>query len=128
MLLRWMLIFAAGGGGSLLRYLLAGWIQRSSSGAFPWGTFTVNLLGCGAIGFLASLLTGPLLVREEYRLAILVGLLGGFTTFSSFSWETLTLAEDGQWWLALANILLSNGLGLCAAWLGARVTLLIYGT
>ena len=101
------LIFLAGGCGSLMRYSVAGWAQRLSGGTFPVGTLIVNTVGCAAIGFLAPLLTGPVLVREEHRVAVLVGLLGGFTTFSSFGWETVSLAEDGQRWLALANILTS---------------------
>jgi CrcB protein len=123
----WLLIFVGGGCGSLLRYSIAGWVQRWTAGSFPAGTLTVNLVGCLAIGFLASLFTGPVLIREEYRLAMLVGVLGGFTTFSSFSWETVSLANDGQWWFAAANILLSNACGLFAAWLGARAALAMYG-
>ncbi len=122
------LIFFAGGCGCLLRYGLSGWMQRLSNGSFPTGTLAVNVMGCVAIGFLASLFTGPLLIREEYRLAILVGLLGGYTTFSSFGYETITLTDDGQFGLAALNLLLSNGLGLTAAWLGARLAVAIYGS
>jgi CrcB protein len=127
-MLRWILIFIGGGAGSLLRYALAGSIQRFSNADFPVGTLAVNVAGCGAIGFLASLLTGPVLIREEYRLAIVVGVLGGFTTFSSYSWETLSLLGDGQKMLALSYIVLSNVVGIGAALVGARVTLWIYGT
>jgi len=122
-----LLIFLAGGCGSLMRYSVAGWAQRLSSGTFPTGTLVVNTFGCAAIGFLTPLLTGPVLVRAEYRLAVLVGLLGGFTTFSSFGWETVSLAEDGQRWLALANVLASNLFGLTAAWLAARLATAFYG-
>jgi CrcB protein len=122
------LIFVAGGCGSLMRYSAAGWAQRFSSGTFPVGTLLVNVVGCAAIGFLAPLLTGPVLMREEYRLAILVGLLGGFTTFSSYSWETISLAADGQRWVALANILVSNVFGLAAAWLASRLAAALYGS
>lgn len=68
-----------------MRYAVAGWAQRLWPGTFPVGTLTVNLVGCAAIGFLAMILTGPVLVREEYRLALMIGLLGGFTTFSAYS-------------------------------------------
>ena len=123
-----LLIFVAGGCGSVMRYSVAGWAQRLSVGTFPVGTLTVNIAGCAAIGFLAPLLTGPVLIREEYRLAVLVGLLGGFTTFSTFSWETISLADDGQKWLAMSNILASNLLGLAAAWAAARLAATLYGS
>jgi CrcB protein len=97
-------------------------------GTFPLGTLTVNVIGCAAIGFLTPLLTGPVLIREEYRLAVLVGLLGGFTTFSTYGWETISLADDGQRWLAVVNILACNLLGLAAAWAAARLSTTIYGS
>ena len=116
-----LLIAAGGGAGALLRYLVAGWGQKLTPGVFPLGTLLVNLTGCLAIGFLATVFTGPLLVREEYRVAILVGLLGGFTTFSTFGYETLSLVEDREWGPAALNVLLSNGLGLLAVLVGARL-------
>jgi CrcB protein len=124
---RLLLIFFAGGCGCLLRYGLAGWAQRLCNSSFPVGTLVVNVTGCVAIGVLAYIFTGPLLIREEFRLAILVGLLGGFTTFSAFGYETITLVGTGQFGLAALNVLLSNGLGLAAAWLGARAAVAIYG-
>jgi len=123
-----LLIFLAGGCGSLMRYSVAGWAQRLSNGSFPLGTLTVNVIGCAEIGFLAPLLTGPLLIREEYRLAVLVGLLGGFTTFSTYGWETISLADHGQRWLAVVNILACNLHGLAAAWAAARLATTIYGS
>jgi len=123
-----LLIFLAGGCGSVMRYSVGGWVERLSSGTFPLGTLAVNVVGCAAIGFLTPLLTGPVLVREEYRFALLVGLLGGFTTFSTYGWETLSLAGDGERWLAAVNVLASNLLGLAAAWLAARVATAIYGS
>lgn len=127
-MLRLLLIFVAGGCGCLLRYGVAGWLQRLANGSFPLGTLAVNVIGCVAIGFLASLFTGPVLLREEYRLAILVGLLGGFTTFSTYGYETISLTNDGQFALAGLSLLLSNGLGLAAAWGGARVATMMYGS
>ena len=125
---RFLLIFVGGGTGSLMRYVVAGWAQRLSNSTFPVGTLAVNLVGCALIGFLTPILTGPVLIREEYRLAVLVGLLGGFTTFSTYGWETVCLADDRQFWLAAANILASNLLGLGAAWLAARLATMIYGS
>jgi len=129
MALRLLLIFVGGGCGSMLRYLLGGWTQRLAGVSFPLGTLTVNVIGCITIGFLATLLTGPYLARDEaVRTALLIGVLGGFTTFSSFSWETLALAQQGQWTLAGLNVLLSNGLGLVGVWAGAKVSLASFGS
>jgi len=116
-----MLIALGGGAGSVLRYLIAGWGQRLASETFPFGTLLVNVLGCLLIGFLYAAFAGPWLVREEYRLALLVGVLGGFTTFSTFGYETFTLANDGQWGLVLFNVGLSVTLGLAAVGLGYRL-------
>lgn len=128
-MIRLAIVFLGGGIGSVLRYLVAGWVQSLSSSVFPLGTLTVNLIGCALIGFLAPLLTtGPVLFRPEYRLAILVGLLGGFTTFSSFAWETIKLTDDSQWLFAIANIVASNAVGLTFAWLGTRLVTRIYGS
>jgi len=120
-MLRYTLIFLGGGLGSVLRYLIAGWTQRAADVSFPLGTFAVNVVGSLVIGFLAATLTGPILIREEYRIGLMVGVLGGFTTFSSFSLETLLLANDGQFGLALLNVVLSVTICLTAAWLGYRV-------
>jgi fluoride exporter len=117
-----ILLIAAGGGlGSVLRYLVAGWGQRLSNGSFPLGTLLVNVIGCLAIGFLNTAFSGPILIRQEYRIALTIGVLGGFTTFSAFGWETFSLAGDGQTVRALANVLLSIGLGLVAVWIGCRL-------
>jgi len=119
-MLRILLIFLAGGTGCLLRYAIAGWAQRLGTGSFPVGTLTVNVIGCMLLGFLAALFTGPIVVREEYRLAIIVGLLGGFTTFSTYAADTLSLTQ-ARFHLAALNLLLSNAMGLLAAWSGARL-------
>jgi CrcB protein len=116
-----VLIGFGGALGSVLRYLLGGWIQRATSVSFPTGTLFINVSGCFAIGFLGMLFTGPLLIREEYRVAILVGILGGYTTFSTFGRETFMLAGDNQVLYAVTNLLLSNTFGLVAVWLGHRL-------
>ena len=121
---------AAGGAlGAVLRYLVAGWSQRASGSAtFPWGTLAVNLLGCLSIGALGAVFAGPHRVREEVRVMLLVGILGGFTTYSSFAFETFMLADERQYARALANIVLTNGLCLAAAWLAYRVVQAVRGT
>ncbi|MBI5864277.1 MAG: fluoride efflux transporter CrcB [Planctomycetes bacterium] len=119
-MIKFALVFLGSGLGGVLRYALAGWVQRSYGGTFPLGTLTVNVLGCLAIGFLSVALTGRILVREEYRVALVVGILGGFTTFSAFGAETFALLNDGQHLRAAANVLLSVVLGLAAVWIGYR--------
>lgn len=119
-MLKLVLIFLGSGAGGVLRYAIGGWAQRLSA-AFPLGTLAVNVIGCLLMGFLCSALTGRLLVREEYRIGLLVGLLGGFTTFSAFGWETFALASDGQHVRAAANVALNVVLGVAAVWFGYRV-------
>jgi fluoride exporter len=129
MLWKLLLIGAGGGVGSVLRYLLAGWIQgpRAVDGeampVFPIGTLAVNVIGSLAIGVLGSaFLTGATPLREDLRLLLFVGILGGFTTFSTFSYETLDLMSHGRFGAAGANVLLSNAVCLLAAGLGFWLT------
>lgn len=113
-----ILIFIGAGLGGVLRYAVSGWVHVLAGESFPTGTLVVNLIGCFGIGFLGAALSGPLIVREEYRIAILVGLLGGFTTFSTFGLETQRLLEEGSLALAAANAGLSLGGGLLGVLLG----------
>ncbi len=116
-------MIALGGGlGTLLRYVLAGWAQKFVDGSFPLGTLVVNSAGCFLIGFLGAAFGGPFLIREEYRVALFVGVLGGFTTFSTFGWETFSLTNDGQFRLAVANAILTNAIGFAAVWVGYRMS------
>lgn len=117
-----LLAIAVGGGlGAVMRFSVSGFVQRLTDDAFPVGTLAVNVTGCLLIGFLGALFSGPALVRDEMRLFVLAGFLGGFTTFSTFGFETLSLLDDGEWARASANLVLSNGLGLLAVWLGYRI-------
>ncbi len=112
------LLYIAFGGalGAVSRYLVSGWAQGLSSGVFPWGTLTVNAVGSFLIGALAALFEREA-VSPNIRVFLLIGALGGFTTFSSFSLETLNLFRQHETPLALFNILLNNslGIGLAAA-------------
>jgi CrcB protein len=119
--LKFALILAGGALGSLLRYLLQGLGQELAHGTFPLGTLIVNVVGCFAIGFLNALFTGPVPIRAEYRIGLVVGVLGGFTTFSAFGWETFSLANEGQLLRATANVLLSVCLGVSAVFVGCRL-------
>jgi len=118
---RLAVIFLAGGGGAVLRYLLTVAWQPEGAKRFPVGTLAVNLLGCLAIGVVMPAMTEPLADRPELRFAIVVGLLGGFTTFSSFAFETTSLLRHGAWTTAAVYLIASNALGLLAAWLGYRL-------
>jgi CrcB protein len=120
-MLKWGLIGVGGAAGSMLRYAVQGWVQRLSLGTFPFGTLAVNVMGCLVIGVLAGLFAGPLLIREEYRVGLTVGILGGFTTFSTFGLESFTLANAGEYRLAALNGVLSYVLGFAAVWLGYRL-------
>jgi CrcB protein len=122
-----LLIFVGAGAGGVMRYGLSGWIQRLTQTTFPAGTLVVNVVGCLAIGFLGAVLAGPVLVREDLRVALLVGVLGGFTTFSTYAMETVALAADRELLRAGVNLLASNALGFVAVWLGLRVAQRIYG-
>jgi fluoride exporter len=106
--------------GSMARYGCAGFAARLFGATFPWGTLFVNVAGSLTIGFIATLISsdGRLLVSPDTRAFILVGMLGGFTTFSSFSLETLNLARDGEWLWATANAIGSLVLCLTAVWVG----------
>jgi CrcB protein len=112
---------AVGGAlGSVARYACSLLIAQRYGALFPWGTLVVNVVGSFVIGFFATL-TGPdgrLLVSGNVRQFVMVGFCGGYTTFSSFSLQTLALAQDGDWLRAGSNILLSTALCLLAVWLG----------
>lgn len=118
---RLVMVVVGGGLGSLLRYLLAGWCQALSGGTFPVGTLAVNVIGCFFIGLLNCIFAGPVLIRPEYRIGLTVGVLGGFTTFSTFGYETFRLASDGQALRAIGNVVLSVVLGLVAVMIGYRL-------
>jgi len=121
-MLKVSMIILGGGVGALMRYLISGWGQKLTAGSFPVGTLIVNALGCLVIGALGAVFAGPHLIREEYRIALLVGVLGAFTTYSTFGWETFALARDGGLRLAAVNVVLTNVLALVSVWFGYRVT------
>jgi len=117
-----LFIMIGGAVGTLLRYLVTIGMKHSLGAGFPFGTMTVNVIGClliGALGYMFAF--HPAWQKEElsvYRLAIMFGLLGGFTTFSSFGYDTFALFKDKQVTKAVINIAISNGVGLLAVWVG----------
>jgi CrcB protein len=120
-MLKWVLIAVGGGLGSVLRYAVQGWVQRGVESVFPWGTMVVNLSACLVIGLLSGFFAGPQLIREEYRIGLLVGVLGGYSTFSTLGMESFNLARDDEFALAAMNFVASCGLGLFAVWAGYRI-------
>jgi CrcB protein len=115
---RTILIGLAGLLGTLLRYWLSGLVARRYGETFPWGTITVNMVGCFVTGAVFNLTEERFLVNPTLRTVILIGLMGGFTTFSSFGLQTFTLLRDGEFGLATLNIGVSNALGILMVWLG----------
>jgi CrcB protein len=126
LLMQYLVIGLGGALGSMLRFGLGSLIDTAVQKAgqiFPWGTIVVNITGCFVIGFVFTVSTaeGRLFLSPLTRSFITIGILGGYTTFSSFSLQTLTLAQDGQWWGAAGNVLLSVVLCLVGVWLGAML-------
>ncbi|MFV1981479.1 MAG: fluoride efflux transporter CrcB [Rhodothermia bacterium] len=114
-----LLVGTGGFIGSAARYAAGGVVHRLIPGVtFPWGTVVVNVLGCFLIGVVAALTMTRQLLTPETRLLVMVGILGGFTTFSTFGYETFALLRDGEPLRALANASIQVIAGLVAVWLG----------
>ena len=105
--------------GALARYGLSGLVQRQVPGtAFPYGTLVVNLVGCLAIGVIVGLVETRQLFGAEFRRFALVGILGGFTTFSTFGYETFAMLREAEYLRAILNVGVQVLLGLALVWLG----------
>lgn len=117
-----ILAIAAGGAlGSVLRFWISGWVSGILGRGFPYGTLVVNVSGSLLMGFIYVLLVDKFNASAEWRAVLLIGLLGGFTTFSSFSMETFNLLEAGEIVKAFMNVVLSVVVCLAATWLGVVV-------
>ena len=119
------LVYVGMGGfvGAIGRYLTSGMMHQMFPGTlFPIGTAVVNIIGCCLIGFLTGLAELRNLLNPEVRMFLLIGLLGGFTTFSTFGHETVALMRDGQFLHAVGNVLIQVIIGLSGVWLGYNVT------
>lgn len=124
-MLNYVLVALGGALGSILRFWLSGLVADRFGQTFPWGTLLVNVSGSLAIGFFGTV-TGPdgrWLVAPSARIFFMAGVCGGYTTFSSFSIQTLELLRDREWLYAGLNALLSFGLCMVAVWLGHLVAL-----
>lgn len=109
-------MFCASGG--LVRYYLSGWIYSVLGRAFPYGTLVVNIIGAYCIGVIMEIGLRSTLIPGTLRLGLTVGFLGGLTTFSTFSYETFTLIEDGRFLIAFINIMASMAVCLLFTWAG----------
>jgi len=114
-------VLLGGGSGALARYVLGTAIMQRYGGTFPLGTFVINVTGSFLIGLLMTILTERFQPHPYWRLLLVVGFLGGYTTFSSFEYETLQAVRDGSKWLALLNVAGSVVLGYVAVWLGTAL-------
>jgi CrcB protein len=107
--------------GANLRYLVARMAARQFGPAFPYGTLLINIAGSFIVGWFIILTTERILIDPRWRLLVVIGFCGSFTTFSSYAFESMAYFEQGQWWLMIANILSNNVLCLCAALAGMAV-------
>lgn len=119
--MRIALLVVFGAIGTLARYGLQGIVQGRTGLSFPYGTLAVNLVGCFLLGGVAQYGLTHLTIPPEWRIGITVGFFGAFTTFSSFSWETVRLLEDGEWMRAAVYILASVLGGLTCVFFGIRI-------
>jgi CrcB protein len=117
-----ILVLLGGAFGTGIRYLLSSLIySKVRQPTFPYANLVINVSGSFLIGVLAELFEARVLVAPVARVALLTGVLGGYTTFSSFTFETVSLLRDGQMWLATLNVSLSVVFGLAAVWVGMRL-------
>jgi CrcB protein len=119
--MRLTLIAIFGALGTLSRYGIQRALQSSPTAKFPWGTLLINLTGCFLLGLLGQLTLARIQISPDWRLAITVGFFGGYTTFSSFGWETAKLLEDGKWLPATSYVAASVVIGLLLSVVGIRL-------
>lgn len=119
--MRLALIAIFGTLGTLTRYSLQGLVQIRMASAFPYGTLLINLSGCFLLGLIGQFTLNRMVVSPDWRVAITVGFFGGYTTFSSFGWETAKMLEDGEWLRASAYVGASVAAGLLLSVAGIRL-------
>lgn len=119
---KYLVVLAGAGLGGLARYVAGTWIMSRYGGRFPLGTFVINITGSFLIGVLMTLLTERLQPHPNWRLFLVVGILGGYTTFSSFEYETYQAVRGGERWMGLLYVSGSVLLGYVGVWLGALLT------
>ena len=115
------MVLVGGGVGALMRYIVGLAIAARIGGRFPLGTLVINVTGSFLIGVLMSLLTERLQPHPNWRLLLVVGVLGGYTTFSTFEYETFRAVQDGGKWIGLVNVISSVVLGYIAVWICSAI-------
>ena len=125
--MRLLLICLGGAVGTGARYLIGGLAARWLGSEFPYGTLFINVLGSFLIGFVQQVGLTTLAIPETARLVLTIGVMGGFTTYSSFSYETISLIENGSWLGAVANVVLTTGLCLVVCVLGLGLGRVVVG-
>jgi CrcB protein len=115
------LIAIFGAIGTLARYGLQGFVQVRAAGTFPYGTLLINLSGCFLLGLIGQFTLNRLVIPADWRVAIAVGFFGGYTTFSSFGWETAKMLEDGEWTRAGSYVAASVVAGIMLSFAGIRL-------
>jgi fluoride exporter len=119
--LRLALIAIFGAVGTLLRYGIQVFTSVQTGGTFPWGTLLINLTGCFFLGLIGQLTLNRMMISPDWRVAITVGFFGGYTTFSSFGWETAKMLEEGAWLPATGYVATSVVIGLLLSVAGIRL-------
>jgi CrcB protein len=111
---RHLIVFLAGGAGAVMRYVVGGWIAVAAGPGFPWGTLAINAAGSFLISIVMQVALATDAIAPEMRLALTTGFLGGFTTYSTFNYETLALLREGTWLIAAANVVATVAICLAA--------------
>jgi CrcB protein len=115
---RYLLVLAGAAVGGVARYVIGAAVMQRFTGRFPLGTLVVNVTGCFLIGVLMSYFTERGEPHPQLRLLLVTGLLGGYTTFSAFAWESFEAVDEGSFWVGLGNLVGSVVLGYLAVWCG----------
>jgi len=118
---RILLLIAFGATGTLARYGLDGWIQYRVGARFPAGTLAINLIGCLLLGVIGEFSLNHISVPPDWRIGLTIGLMGGFTTFSTFGWDTVRMLNDGEWIKAVVYVAASVLGGIICMIAGMRL-------
>ena len=119
--MRLILIAIFGAVGTLARYGVQSAVQIRTGGTYPYGTLLINLTGCFLLGLIGQFTLNRMVISPDWRVAIAVGFFGGYTTFSSFGWETAKMMEDGEWLRATTYVTASVVIGLLLSIAGIRL-------